>query len=613
MAIKTGAIKAGGSEVYPHTALDQIRKSATSSTTLIAPGGVIQKDYLELTGLISSSYVSSANIIPASAINGFVTSAKNVTSTYVHSASVIPQSAINGLAASLYDATDIIALAGWAANATGLDPQEGDCYYNTTDNLVYQYTNGAWEDFEASTKSKLYSYGGILYHYYVVANMYGLYQMDYAPYHEIITIPTGTATVTIEPGKAYKIDATTSSKTLAINSYNAGLWGRESHIELFVANTGYVHVGSDVTLVDALEPDAVNNLTVRFHDAHAIISVEDHTEAYMVNNTDTGSATSGTLAYGLKQTGNTYQFIGFRSELNTRSVPTGGATATILKHIVGNGMDVGPTISGNLIVKSGATIRDVKLSGVTVTSGAVTFADVFIPNGSTVTFGTGGYMYPTFVYGDGGVIDLNQKTAVLVVNAVHSSVYISGCTITNGSAGTGGGGAMNVAARSAEFVSCVITGNTGSPGGGLESYANGTLKLTSCIVSGNTSGNGAGLFTDSAEIVSCIISGNVGGSYDIRFTSATGHVSIKDSTIGTCAASRGILTLGGSNRIDTIFGAAATVNILSGTSITLTALAIAAIAGIVLNAILPGNDYEFGKNPAGDQSRGVFVKNSDND
>lgn len=44
------------------------------------------------------------------------------------------------------------------------------------------------------------------------------------------------------------------------------------------------------------------------------------------------------------------------------------------------------------------------------------------------------------------------------------------------------------------------------------------------------------------------------------------------------------------------------------TSITLTALAIAAIAGILLNAILPGNDYQFGANPDGDQSRGVFVK-----
>lgn len=47
---------------------------------------------------------------------------------------------------------------------------------------------------------------------------------------------------------------------------------------------------------------------------------------------------------------------------------------------------------------------------------------------------------------------------------------------------------------------------------------------------------------------------------------------------------------------------------IAGTSITLTALAIAAIAGIVLNAVLPGNDYQFGVNPEGDQSRGVFVK-----
>ena len=48
------------------------------------------------------------------------------------------------------------------------------------------------------------------------------------------------------------------------------------------------------------------------------------------------------------------------------------------------------------------------------------------------------------------------------------------------------------------------------------------------------------------------------------------------------------------------------------THITLTALAIAAIAGIILNAILPGNVYNFGVNPEGDQSRGVYVSNTDN-
>ena len=44
---------------------------------------------------------------------------------------------------------------------------------------------------------------------------------------------------------------------------------------------------------------------------------------------------------------------------------------------------------------------------------------------------------------------------------------------------------------------------------------------------------------------------------------------------------------------------------VAGTSITLTSLAIAALAGIILNAVLPGNDYTFGANPSGDVNRGV--------
>ena len=47
---------------------------------------------------------------------------------------------------------------------------------------------------------------------------------------------------------------------------------------------------------------------------------------------------------------------------------------------------------------------------------------------------------------------------------------------------------------------------------------------------------------------------------------------------------------------------------VAGVSITLTGLAVAALAGILLNIILPGNDYEFGVNAKGDQSRGVSIK-----
>lgn len=44
---------------------------------------------------------------------------------------------------------------------------------------------------------------------------------------------------------------------------------------------------------------------------------------------------------------------------------------------------------------------------------------------------------------------------------------------------------------------------------------------------------------------------------------------------------------------------------VGSTSITLTGLAIAAIAGILLNAILPGNDYVFGEDPEADANRGL--------
>ena len=46
---------------------------------------------------------------------------------------------------------------------------------------------------------------------------------------------------------------------------------------------------------------------------------------------------------------------------------------------------------------------------------------------------------------------------------------------------------------------------------------------------------------------------------------------------------------------------------IGSASVTLTGLAIASLAGIILNAILPGNDYEFGVNPSGDRNRGVSI------
>lgn len=47
---------------------------------------------------------------------------------------------------------------------------------------------------------------------------------------------------------------------------------------------------------------------------------------------------------------------------------------------------------------------------------------------------------------------------------------------------------------------------------------------------------------------------------------------------------------------------------VGGTVITLTGLAVAALAGIFLNAVLPGNDYDFGTDKKADQSQGIDMR-----
>lgn len=46
---------------------------------------------------------------------------------------------------------------------------------------------------------------------------------------------------------------------------------------------------------------------------------------------------------------------------------------------------------------------------------------------------------------------------------------------------------------------------------------------------------------------------------------------------------------------------------IGGIDITLTGMAIAAIVGIILNAVLPGKDYEYGKDPEADTNQGIAI------
>ena len=403
-------------------------------------------------------------------------------------------------------------------------------------------------------------------------------------YFDITNITGGT--VTLEAGHAYRLNATTGTKTLYAENMADDKFGLEGHIEIFVANTGSIQTGklaggtTEVILADALEPDAVNNCTVRFHDHKAIISVEDHVAGHIV--TVSAGTAANSLYYWLTQPNTAgdaaTQYIGFDATLNGTPVNFEGAANTAVKHVVGNGY-AQTLLTGNVAPAAALTVSDLGLQNVTVTGGTLTLGDAYIPNGSTVAV-SGGALAVEKVTGNGGVIDLGGER----VNVYRQSATIQNVTLTNGkydaspaaiyvqSSGTlvcnnttftdniGSGAAIVGTYRddwSVVMSGCSIYGNTAKFGGGIDVSGSGTMNLVDCFVKGNTATNP---------------SGNNTGDIFIE-TGAT--VIIDGGTIGTvCENAAGNPQLKGYIVLDAIYprsnGVAASVTISSGAILDLT-------------------------------------------
>jgi hypothetical protein len=416
--------------------------------------------------------------------------------------------------------------------------------------------------------------------------------VGFDPSADIVNV-TG-ASVTLQPDTAYKIYAMSQPITLNANPPAAGKWAYEGHLEIFVAGTGYIVTGSNVVLANALEPDAVNNCTVRFHDGLAIISVEDHVAGYIVNtNTGTGD---GSLPYALSVSNSEY--VAFDATTNGTPVDLGGATTYAgEKHVVGNGYE-NTILSGGIVCTSKTTFSNLSMDGVVVSSGTLTMGDVNIPNGATVAVSGGGLAVEK-VTGNGGVIDLNGTHVVVSSGQI---AYANGATFTSGIASNEIGGALYVLSGGrAEISSCTISGNRGqNQGGGI--YANGAIvALTSVNITGNTAGNaGAGLFANQATVAisSSVVSGNISGGaatngVDI-FATSNSVLDISNSELGKCTlASGGQIVLKGSNVIGLIEARSTAVGNVGSVTIS---------SGAILD--LTGNTNATPINPGG----GIIVK-----
>ena len=374
-----------------------------------------------------------------------------------------------------------------------------------------------------------------------------------------------TKTVVLSAGKAYEIHATATNAMVLLNWETpvggSRTFGLEGHIEIFVAGTGNVQAGENVVLANALEPDAVNNCTVRFHDGLAIISVEDHVAGYIV--TTAGGTASGSLYYGLATATNEY--ISVDASLNGQTLNLAGVTTRAgEKHVVGNGY-AETIVSGGISCTSKTTFSNLSMQDVVVNGGTLTLGDANILSGSTVAVNSGALAIEK-VAGDGGTIDLGGKN--VYGNGSFGGVALQNGTLASGRLTATGGATVALAMTSGTSISFAnsnrvdtisgtsavvfasngatldMTGNTNAtpinPGKGIVFAADGASVIYdhdstgAALGSSGTATIAGGTFSQLANggtIITDVLGGS--GSYDgITLKSITSNTTINSYTGG---------------------------------------------------------------------------------
>ena len=386
------------------------------------------------------------------------------------------------------------------------------------------------------------------------------------PWTYIIDMGTSPA-VTVAAGLSYKLNATTGTHTLTVDTCPEGYDGRDAIIRIRLGGNGIVQAVAPLQLGGALVPYAINNCVVRFRDGEAVLLVEDTLAGYVV--TVTSGTDSGSLAYGLASTGIPY--IAFSTSTDGQVVDMGNAvTANEEVTVVGNGY-TNTTITGNITCTNKTIVANLGLQDVIVAGGTLTLGDAYIPSGSTVAVSGGGLAVER-VSGNGGVIDLGGTNIWMPVNG---SAYVNHVIISGGS--TAEGGAFSFYQGAAMFNSCTFAQNNADSGGAIKNtFAN--ITMTNNIVSGNNASQGGGIYARGGTMTfsNSVVSGNVASSYgkDIYATS-NAVINLDGSTIGSAMLlSASVVNLTGSNvvgeitkRSDALYG---TVTLTSGATLDLT-------------------------------------------
>lgn len=322
-----------------------------------------------------------------------------------------------------------------------------------------------------------------------------------------IAAPVSSGTLTVSAGSAYRIFATGNTVTVNAegSASSAGVFGLEGHAAILLTNSSYLKFGTNVVLGTPLQIDAINNCTLRFHDGHCIIDVEDHEAAHAVT-VATGTGT-GSLYYWANWANTTSAsaapaYVSFSDALDGTACTFNGVTVNGDKHFVGNGKTL-TVVTGTATASSKTYLTNMAISGATITGGTVYTTDVLIPSGATTvisspliasntldidgTLRTPGSLIPTNGLvisggrgtGNGGAINLGGT----FVSISSGTVYISGCALTSGYH-TGVGGALNCSGGSFVASNCIFSSNSASVRGGAFGIYN-TAYLVDCHFADN--------------------------------------------------------------------------------------------------------------------------------
>ena len=415
------------------------------------------------------------------------------------------------------------------------------------------------------------------------------------PEADIVNV-TGTS-VTLQPDTAYKMYATTGALNVTANPPAANKWAYEGHAEIFVGSVGYVVFDtSKIVLANQLEPDSVNNCTLRFHDGMCYVSVEDHIAGYIVVSA-TGT-TAGTLPYGI--TSASQEYVAFDASLNGATIDLSGSTASAEKHVVGNGY-AETTLTGAVDCgTSKFTVANLGLNNVQVTGGVMTFGDAYIPSGSTVNgkirvenavldgtiqttsdlvFANNGKM------SGGGIIDLGT-TSQSIIPVWGGSYSITGVTVMNG-----------------EYPAGALTGAIEANGGGY-------VKLKEVTTQNNTGGYTPNITAKAMiELENCNISGKScvwrGGTMVLIGGNTVSYIAVHNNNESTIVDSTPKIEFRGSNlitsKVEPVFGAnVGLVTISSGAILDLT-------GNTNATPIAPGGGITFGANVTVVNSAGTSI------